>query len=87
MRIIPNIMKTLHSSGCKLCGKTAVAGRTYSRRGMLKKKGGVGRRTARKNNRLFFPNLQHVKAIVKGTVTRLRVCTDCIKSGRVRKAP
>ena len=73
--------------GCRICGKKPVAGRHYSRRGMLKKKGGVGRRTMRKNPRVFSPNLQRVRVIIQGTVQRLRVCTACIRSGRVKKAP
>ncbi|MBI3320446.1 MAG: 50S ribosomal protein L28 [Candidatus Omnitrophica bacterium] len=72
---------------CDICGKGPVAGRSYSQRGVPKKKGGVGRRTTRKNKRLFLPNLQRVKAIVHGTITRLRVCTACLKNGRVTKAP
>ena len=72
---------------CGICGKGPVAGRSYSQRGVPKKKGGVGRRTTRKNKRLFLPNLQRVKAVLNGTITRLRVCTACIKNGRVKKAP
>jgi len=31
-------------------------------------------------------NLQSVKAVVDGKPTRLRVCTRCLRSGRVQKA-
>ncbi len=31
-------------------------------------------------------NLQEVRAVVKGASKRIRVCTDCLKSGRVQKA-
>ena len=72
---------------CISCGKGPVAGRTYSRRGMLKKKGGVGRRTTRKNKRVFLPNLQSVRILWHGAVTHAKVCTACIKSERVVKAP
>ena len=72
---------------CVICGKGPVAGRTYSRRGQLKKKGGVGRRTTRKNLRWFLPNVQRVKALINGTVRHVRVCTACLKDGRVLKAP
>ena len=71
---------------CDICGKGPVAGRSYSQRGVPKKKGGVGRRTTRKNKRRFLPNLQRVKAILNGTTTRLRACTACLKNGRVKKA-
>lgn len=72
---------------CDICGKGPVAGRSYSQRGVPKKKGGVGRRTTRKNKRLFLPNLQRIQAVLNGTITRLRVCTACLKDGRVTKAP
>ena len=75
------------AGSCISCGKGPVAGRTYSRRGMLKKKGGVGRRTTRKNKRVFLPNLQQVRILWHGAVTRASVCTACVKSGRVIKAP
>jgi len=31
-------------------------------------------------------NLQTVRAVVKGTSKRIRVCTSCIRSGKVQKA-
>lgn len=35
--------------------------------------------------RRFNPNLQRVRTLKDGTVKRLMVCTQCIKSGRVVK--
>jgi ribosomal protein L28 len=32
------------------------------------------------------PNLQTVKAVVNGVAKRIRVCTSCIKAGKVTKA-
>ncbi|MBI3324628.1 MAG: 50S ribosomal protein L28 [Candidatus Omnitrophica bacterium] len=72
---------------CAVCGKGTVMGRVYTHRGMLKKKGGVGRRTVRSNKRRFLPNLQRVGVFANGAVRRLQVCTECIKSGRVLKRP
>ena len=72
---------------CVICGKRPVIGSAVTHRGMLKKKGGVGRRTVRVNSRRFLPNLQRATIILNGTVTRVRVCTACLKSGRVPKAP
>ena len=72
---------------CEICGKGPTAGRVYSRRGVAIKKGGVGIKITRKNLRRFLPNLTRVRAIVKGSVRRLRVCTSCLRSGRVVKAP
>jgi large subunit ribosomal protein L28 len=31
-------------------------------------------------------NLQSVRAVVKGAAKRIRVCTSCIRSGKVQKA-
>jgi large subunit ribosomal protein L28 len=36
--------------------------------------------------RRFEPNLQRVRAMVNGGIRRLRVCTRCLRSGRVVKA-
>jgi large subunit ribosomal protein L28 len=32
------------------------------------------------------PNLQRVRALIAGRVRRVRVCTGCIRSGRIVKA-
>ncbi len=37
--------------------------------------------------RRFNPNLQTVRTLNKGQAKRMVVCTNCIKSGRVVKAP
>lgn len=39
-----------------------------------------------KTKRTFNPNLQRVRAIVDGTTKRIRVCTRCLRSGKVTKA-
>jgi len=31
-------------------------------------------------------NLQSVRAVVKGAAKRIRVCTSCIRSGKIQKA-
>ena len=72
---------------CEICGKRPVVGSQITHRGMLKKNKGVGRRTVRVNLRRFRPNLQHATVIFNGTVTRMNVCTACLRSGRVPKAP
>ena len=71
---------------CEICGKKPVAGRTITRRGLAKKKGGVGMKITGINPRRFLPNLQKVRAIVKGTPVRIRVCVKCLKAGKVVKA-
>lgn len=39
------------------------------------------------NKRRFNPNLQSVRAVQNGRTQKMVVCTSCIKSGRVVKAP
>ncbi|MHB1846354.1 MAG: 50S ribosomal protein L28 [Deltaproteobacteria bacterium] len=49
----------------------------------------VGNNVSHANNktkRRSIPNLQRVKAKVEGRVTHLRVCTRCLKAGKVTKA-
>jgi len=71
---------------CAICGKRPAAGRTIKRRGLAKKKGGVGQKITGVNPRRFLPNLQTVRAIVDGTPMRIRVCVKCLKAGKVTKA-
>lgn len=73
------------SRKCEVCGKSVVAGGSITRRGLAKKKGGVGSRVIAHNKRVFRPNLRKVRAVVDGTVTRLTVCTSCIQAGKVTK--
>ena len=70
---------------CALCGKRVEVGYQYTYRGLAKAKGGVGVKVTGKTKRKFRPNLQKVRALVGNDVRRLRVCTRCIKSGKVRK--
>ena len=70
---------------CEICGKRTKAGASIARRGLPKKKGGVGLRTTGHTKRTFQPNIQRVRALVKGEVKRVSVCTTCIKSDRVVK--
>jgi large subunit ribosomal protein L28 len=71
---------------CEICGKRPVAGRTITRRGLSKKKGGVGLKITGINPRRFLPNLKNVRAIVNGAPQRLLVCVKCLKAGKVTKA-
>ncbi|MCQ9208100.1 MAG: 50S ribosomal protein L28 [Omnitrophica bacterium] len=70
---------------CAICGKRPVAGRRIKRRGLAKKKGGVGRKITGISKRTFAPNLQRVKVTIKGTTKRIRVCSKCLKAGKVQK--
>lgn len=49
----------------------------------------VGNNVSHANNktkRRSMPNLQRVKTKIKGTVSHIRVCTRCLKAGKVIKA-
>jgi large subunit ribosomal protein L28 len=71
---------------CEVCGKGPVSGSTIIRRGLPKKKGGIGLHTTGVTPRRFVPNIQRVR-VRAGTANRtLRVCTSCIKAGKIQKA-
>lgn len=72
---------------CEICGKGPVRGNQITRRGLAKKKGGVGKKITGRNPRDFRPNLQYVRAMVGGKVVRRRVCTGCLKRGLIVKPP
>jgi large subunit ribosomal protein L28 len=59
---------------CEICGKKPLVGNNVSHAHNLTK-------------RRFNPNLQNVRAVYDGRVQKMMVCTNCIKSGRVIKAP
>jgi len=57
---------------CDICGKGPVTGNNVSH-------------SHRKTRRRWLPNLQRVRVMYEGQVRRLRVCTQCLKSGKVVK--
>jgi len=57
---------------CEICGKKPGVGHNVSKAHNL-------------SNRRFNINLQSVNAKVDGKPKRLRVCTSCIKAGKVTK--
>jgi large subunit ribosomal protein L28 len=72
---------------CAVCGKTPHLGNQIVRRGKAKYLGGVGRKVTGISRRTFKPNLQRIQVSVDGAVKRLRVCVQCIRSGRVQRPP
>ncbi len=70
---------------CDICGKGPVTGSSVTRRGVAKKSGGVGIRIVRRNRRRFLPNLQKIRARIKGVVRSIRICTRCLKTGTIQK--
>jgi large subunit ribosomal protein L28 len=59
---------------CTVCGKGPVTGNNVSH---------ANNRTKRR----WYPNLQTVRVLVEGAPRRIRVCTQCLKSNRIAKAP
>jgi large subunit ribosomal protein L28 len=62
------------SKMCEICGKKPLVGHNISHAHNLTK-------------RRFNPNLQKVKTLQEGRVKKMMVCTSCIKSGHIVKAP
>lgn len=73
------------SNVCEICGKKKAYGARIIRRGLAKKKGGIGMHVVKVTPRVFEPNIQSVKVIENGTVSRKKVCTACIRSGKIAK--
>jgi large subunit ribosomal protein L28 len=71
---------------CAVCGKGPVKGNFVLRSGKPKRIGGIGTHVTAITKRRFMPNLQTVRARVGGGVKRIRVCTSCLKAGKVLKA-
>ena len=59
---------------CDICGKGPMTGNNVSHAHNLTK-------------RRWLPNLQRVRAMVDGRPQYVKVCTRCIRSGKVTKAP
>jgi large subunit ribosomal protein L28 len=76
------------SAKCEVCGKGSSTGNSITRRGKAKYLGGVGRKITGITRRRFEVNLQRVAVMLPdGTRTRLRVCVQCLRSGKVTKKP
>jgi large subunit ribosomal protein L28 len=60
------------AANCDVCGKGPGFGNNISH-------------SHRRTRRRWNPNIQTVHAVVSGTPRRLKVCTTCIKSGKVTR--
>jgi large subunit ribosomal protein L28 len=58
---------------CELCGKGPLVGNQVSH-------------ANNKTKKRTLPNLQRVRALIGGSHRRIRVCTRCLKAGKVTKA-
>ncbi len=72
---------------CEICGKRTQRGNKITTRGKAKHLGGVGTKITGKVKRTFKPNLQKIRVQINGTMKRMKICTRCIRSGRVAKRP
>ncbi len=73
------------SNVCEICGKKKVQGARIIRRGLAKKKGGIGMHVVKVSPRVFEPNIQSINVNDNGTHKRMKVCVSCIRSGKVKK--
>ena len=60
------------AANCEVCGKGPGFGNSISH-------------SHRRTRRRWNPNIQSVRAVVKGAPKRLKVCTSCIKAGKVTR--
>ncbi|OGC92023.1 MAG: 50S ribosomal protein L28 [candidate division Zixibacteria bacterium RBG_16_48_11] len=61
------------AKSCDICGKSYLRGNKVSH---------ANNRTLRR----WMPNLRRVKAKVGNAIRHIRVCTSCLKAGKVTKA-
>ena len=58
---------------CEICGKGPISGNNVSHAHNI-------------TRRRFLPNLQKIRAVVAGQAKQMRICTRCLRSGKVQKA-
>lgn len=72
---------------CHFTGKKTTFGNQKTHRGKAKYLGGVGTKCTGITGRKFKANIQTVRAVVDGRVTRIKVSTRALKMGLVTKPP
>ena len=70
---------------CYFTGRHTSIGNQITTRGKAKYLGGVGTKTTGITARKFRPNIQKVRALIDGTIVRIKVSAKAIKSGFVTK--
>ncbi|WP_022852132.1 50S ribosomal protein L28 [Limisalsivibrio acetivorans] len=58
---------------CDICGKGPMFGHTVSHAHNV-------------SRRVFYPNVHRMRIVQDGSVVRKKVCTKCLKAGKVEKA-
>jgi large subunit ribosomal protein L28 len=61
------------SQRCDVCGKGPVVGHKISHAHNVTK-------------RRWLPNLTSIRAVINGGTRRVKICTRCLRSGKVTKA-
>ena len=80
------VWSTTMARVCEICGKGRSIGNSIETRGKAKYLGGVGTKVTGITRRTFLPNLQNVRTTTaNGTTKTVRICTQCVRSGAVRK--
>lgn len=62
------------SSVCEICGKHPWVGKQVSF-------------SHRRSSKTWKPNIQKLRVLKDGRTQRVKVCTSCIKAGKVQRAP
>jgi len=69
---------------CEVTGRRTRVGNRVARRGLAKKKGGVGRRVTGRTKRTFKPNVHTVRVLTPdGTVLRMKLSARVIRTGKI----
>ena len=71
---------------CAKCKKGSLPGKSVTRKGQYKAKGGTGSKIARWSMRKFSPNLQKMRIMISGHPKKVFLCAKCIKKGGFTKA-
>ncbi|OWZ84174.1 50S ribosomal protein L28 [Natranaerobius trueperi] len=61
------------AKACEICGKGSMTGSNVSH-------------SNKKTKRKWKGNIQKLRAMVDGKPTRVKVCTQCIRSGKIERA-
>ena len=71
-RLTPLVEGGFMAQKCEICAKAPMFGHSISHAHNV-------------TNRRWTPNIQRVKVRVEGKTRRIRICTRCLRSGKVEK--
>lgn len=57
---------------CEYCGKGRMVGNNVSH-------------SKRHTKRVFRPNIQRMRAVINGAVKKVKICTRCLRTGKIVK--